>query len=403
MPDPLHTLRTPEEALAALRELPAARHLLAVVRAEDDAWLVGGAVRDLLLGREPRELDVAVVGPVDGLAARLGTVVARHDRFGTVEVATEDGVRHDLARARTETYRQPGALPDVTPAERIQDDLPRRDVTANAIALRLPDGGLAEVPGARGDLAAGVLRVLHDRSFVDDPTRVWRTARYAARLGFVPDDATRALAAAADPFAISGPRHGNELRLTLGEPDPARAFETLQALNPRFLPPGFVPRPRGLDDALALLPAGGRADLVRLAASCAGVSLEHLLPWLTDTGFTSAERDIVGAGSRASTIGPLSAARTPSEIHRAAAGAPPEVVALAGGDNARRWFDELRHVRLQIDGHDLVEAGVPAGPAIGDALRRALDAKLDGALPAGLEPREAELAVALGKTQESSR
>jgi tRNA nucleotidyltransferase (CCA-adding enzyme) len=401
--DPLHTLRTPEEALAALRELPAARRLLAVARPDDDAWLVGGAVRDLLLGRTPRELDVAVVGPVDDLAARLGTVVARHDRFGTLEVATEDGVRHDLARARTETYRRPGALPDVTPAGRIEDDLPRRDVTVNAIALRLPDGALAEVPGARDDLAAGVLRVLHDRSFVDDPTRVWRTARYAARLGFAPDAGTRALAAQADPFAISGARHGAELRLALGEPDPARAFEVLQGLNPRFLPPGFVPRPRGLDAALALLPEGGRADLVRLAACCAGVSLEHLLPWLSDTGFTSAERDIVGAGSRASTLGPLAAARTPSQIHRAAAGAPPEVVALAGGDNARRWFDELRHVRLQIDGHDLVEAGVPAGPAIGDALRRALDAKLDGALPAGVESREAELAAALAEPQEASR
>jgi tRNA nucleotidyltransferase (CCA-adding enzyme) len=403
VPDALRTLRTPEEALAALRRLPAARRLLDVARPDDDAWLVGGAVRDLLLGREPRELDVAVVGPVDELAARLGDVVARHDRFGTVEVATEDGVRHDLARARTETYARPGALPEVTPAGSIDEDLPRRDVTVNAIALRLPDGALAEVPGARDDLAAGVLRVLHDRSFVDDPTRVWRLARYAARLGFAPDDATRALAAAADPFAISGPRHGAEIRLALGEPDPARAFEALQELNPRFLPPGFAPRPRGLDDALALLPAGGRADLVRLAASCAGVNLEHLLPWLTDTGFTSAERDVVGAGSRASTLGPLVAARTPSEIHRAAAGAPAEVVALAGGANARRWFDELRHVRLDIDGHDLVAAGVPAGPQIGQALRRALDAKLDGTLPEGLPPREAELAAALGERQEAPR
>jgi tRNA nucleotidyltransferase (CCA-adding enzyme) len=396
VPDPLHTLRTPDEALAALRALPAAGRLLAAVGPDDEAWLVGGAVRDLLLGRTPRELDVAVVGDPAGLAARLGTVVQRHDRFGTLEVATDEGVRHDLARARRETYARPGALPAVEPVARIEDDLPRRDVSVNAIALRLPDGPLAELPGAREDLAAGRLRVLHERSFVDDPTRVWRTARYAARLGFEVEPGTRALAAAADPFAISGPRHGAELRLALAEPDPGAVLALLQDLNPRFLPPGFQPRPRGLADALALLPAGGRADLVRLAASCGGVSLEHLLPWLTDMGFSSAEIDVVGAGSRAATLSPLTAARTPSEIHRAAAGAPPEVVALAGGPNAEAWFSGLRDVTLSIDGHDVAAAGVPAGPGVGEALRRALEAKLDGRLDPALDPREAELAAALG-------
>jgi tRNA nucleotidyltransferase (CCA-adding enzyme) len=395
VPEPLHTLRTPDETLAALRALPAAGRLLATVAPDDDAWLVGGAVRDLLLGRTPRELDVAVVGAPDDLAARLGTVVQRHERFGTLEVATDQGVRHDLARARRETYTRPGALPAVEPVGRIEDDLPRRDVSVNAIALRLPDGPLVEVPGARDDLASGLLRVLHDRSYVDDPTRVWRTARYAARLGFVVEPATRALAGAADPFAISGPRHGAELRLALGEPDPGAVFSVLQGLNRRFLPPGFEPAPRGLPDALALLPAGGRADLVRLAASCAGASLEHLLPWLTDMGFSSAEIDVVGAGSRAATLSPLTAARRPSEIHRAAAGAPPEVVALAGGPNAEAWFAGLRDVALTIDGHDLAAAGVPAGPEIGAALRRALEAKLDGRLDPSRDPREAEIAAAL--------
>ncbi|WP_169738403.1 CCA tRNA nucleotidyltransferase [Patulibacter minatonensis] len=381
-------------AYEALRALPAAAPLLAAVRPEDDAWLVGGAVRDLLLGREPQELDVVVVGPVEPLAERLGETVARHERFGTATVRTATGVLHDLARARTETYARPGALPDVVPAATVDEDLVRRDLTVNAIALRLSDGRSAEIPGAREDLAAGVLRVLHDRSFVDDPTRVWRTARYAARLGFAVDPATAALAAEADPFAISGARHGGELRLALGEPDPAAVFRTLLALNPRFLPPGFDPEPAALPAALELLPPEGRPDLLRMAASTAGVDLRHLLPWVADTGWSTAEADVIGAGSRASTAGPLARATTPSEIHRAASGVPVEVVALAGGDNARRWFDELRHVRLTIGGHDLLAAGVPAGPAVGEGLRRALVAKLDGRLDPALPERDAELAAA---------
>ncbi|MEV4422127.1 hypothetical protein AB0L40_19420 [Patulibacter sp. NPDC049589] len=394
---PTPPLRTPEDAYQALRELPAARRLLAAARPEDGAWLVGGAVRDLLLGRTPRELDVVLTGPVEPVATRLGEVVARHDRFGTVAVRTDDGVLHDLARARRETYAHPGALPDVEPVGTVEEDLVRRDVTVNAIALRLDDGRIAEVAGAREDLARGTLRVLHDGAFRDDPTRVWRTARYAARLGFSVEPRTRVLAGDADPFAISGARHGNELRLALGEPDPAAVFRTVLALNARFLPPGFDPEPAALPAALALLPPEGRVDLLRMAASTAGVDLGHLLPWVADTGWTSAEADVIGAGSRASTASPLQRATTAAEIHRAASGAPVELIALAGGENARRWFDELRDVHLEIGGHDLLAAGVPAGPELGAALRRALDAKLNGRLDPALPVRDAELQAATGE------
>lgn len=393
--DRTRRLLDPDAALTALRRLPAARPLLDVVGPRDGVWLVGGAVRDLLLGIAPHELDLLVEGPVDDLAARLGPAVARHERFGTVEVEPRPGVRYDLARARRERYTEPGALPEVEPVDRVQDDLPRRDVTVNAIALRLGDGALTEVPGARDDLAAGVLRVLHDRSLIDDPTRVWRIARYAARLGFAVEPRTRELAATSDPTTISGARHGSELRLALSEPDPARVLATLLELAPTFLPRGFDPEPPGLDAALALLPTGGRRDLVRLAASCSGVALEHLLPWIDALELTSAERDVVGAGSRASTLQPLRAARLPSEIQRAAAGAPLEVVALAGGPNARRWIEELRHVRLEIDGRDLLAAGVAPGPAVGRGLAAALGAKLDGRLDPTRPAAEAELAAAL--------
>jgi tRNA nucleotidyltransferase (CCA-adding enzyme) len=381
-------MRSPAAALDALRADPCGALLLRAFDADDRVHLVGGAVRDLLLDRAPRELDIVVEGDVDAAAARLEGEVTAHDRFGTARVRA-GACAFDLVRARAESYAYPGALPDVRPAT-LQEDLRRRDVTVNAIALGF-DGSLVAVEGGLDDLRAGLLRVLHDRSFVDDPTRVWRVARYAARLGFTVEEHTRALAAAADPSTVSGDRLGAELRLALREPDPPAALEAVSDLNPAYLPDGFEPRPRALPAALDLLPEDGRADLVTLAASTAGMDVRALLTWLDDMGFTAGERDLVAAASRAATGTPLHAARTNAEVARAARGAPVEAVALAGGENARLWLDDLRHVRLEIDGRDLLAAGIPEGPEIGARLQRALDRKLDGEVSG----REEELAAAL--------
>ncbi|MEA2252363.1 MAG: hypothetical protein QOG70_2605 [Solirubrobacteraceae bacterium] len=381
-------MRSSQAALEALRVDPCGARLLAAFAPGEGVHLVGGAVRDLLLGRSPRELDLVCEDDVDAAAQRLGAELTAHDRFGTVRVRA-GACAFDLVRARAESYAHPGALPDVRPGT-LDEDLRRRDLTVNAIALGL-DGTLTAVDGALEDLRAGVLRVLHDRSFVDDPTRVWRVARYAARLGFSVDERTRALAADADATTVSGDRLGAELRLALREPDPPAALHAVRELNPAYLPAGFEPRPRALADALAVLPDDGRADLLVLAACTAGMDARALLAWLDEMGFAAAERDLVAAASRFSTGGPLRAARTNAEIARAARGAPVEAVALAGGPNARRWLDELRHVRLEIDGGDLLAAGIPEGPDLGARLRRTLDRKLDGEL-AG---REQELAAAL--------
>ena len=372
-----------------LRETPCGRRLLDAASGGSGIWLVGGAVRDMMLGNGPRELDVAVEGDVTALAAALGGETVAHERFGTATV--EDGAcRFDLARTRTEAYAEPGALPDVTWAP-LDADLARRDVSVNAIAVRLADGEVRAWPGALDDLRDGVLRVLHERSFIDDPTRVWRVARYAARLGFTVEPGTAALAAAAGPGAVSGERLGYELRLGLAEDDPCAVFEQLAALNPRALPEGFTARPAGLPDALALLPPDGRRDLTTLAACCGGMEAGLLVRWLDHLQFAAADRELVAAASRWVTGAPLRSARTPSAIGRAARGAPVEAIALAGGANARAWIDDLRHVRPAITGEDLLAAGVPQGPEIGERLQRALDARLDGTAIG----RDAELAVAL--------
>lgn len=387
-------MRPPADVLEALRAAPGAAPLLDALADVPGLWVVGGAVRDVLLDRVPRELDLVVEGdPAAVLAALPGSVV-QHDRFGTATVVPAGATQaHDVVRARRETYAHPGALPEVQPAS-IDEDLLRRDLTVNALALRVGAGTpeLRGAPGAVEDLEAGVLRVLHDASFRDDPTRLWRTARYAARLGFAVEPHTRALAAAADPTTVSGTRTGNELRHALREPDPLAALAQARALNARLLPEALTTAPPRLADALALLPPDGRSDLLTLAACVEPMPAAEVVRWLDELAFPAADRDVVAAGSREMVRTPLRRARTATEIGRAARGVPVEVVALAGGDQARRWIDDLRHRRLAISGADLLAAGVPQGPELGARLAAALDACLEDEAP----DRASQLAVALG-------
>lgn len=387
-----------------LRSLPAAVPLL---RALDDATavhVVGGAVRDLALGGSPIDLDLVVEGDAIALASALGGAARVHDRFGTSTVKL-DGFTYDIARARTETYIRPGALPDVSPAG-LRDDLKRRDFTVNAIALALgglQPGALTAVPHALDDLKARQLRVLHDRSFIDDPTRLLRLARYASRLRFAIEPHTLALvhdalgSRALD--TVSGPRVGAELRLIGREPDPLGALHTLHklgidiAIDPRLADPAVALGRR----ALALLPRDGRADRLVLALAARGIPAAELAELLDRLAFEAADRDaIVAVATQADALAHgLRQARSGSQVADAARAAPPELVALAGAlgpaEQAERWLGDLRHVTLEIDGGDLLAAGVPQGPPVGRGLRAALAAKLD----ARASGREAELAVAL--------
>lgn len=369
-----------------LASLPQGVRLMAAAKEMDDVWLVGGAVRDLLLGLEPAELDIVVDGPIDNLLEALGGEVKRFERFGTATV-TSDGERFDIARARSETYARSGELPEVSPAT-IEADLSRRDFTVNAIAVRLADGLVHADRRALSDLDAGVVRVLHAGSFVDDPTRLWRCARYAARLGFGVEPETAALAAVALPGAVSGERLGHELRLALREPSPTALFTILEELNAGALVEGFDAQPGALNAALDLLGEQGSAQLTTLAACCAGVELDLLTRWLNFLQFAAEDRDCVLVASRWVTGEPLRNADSRSAIAAAARGAPLEAVALAGGENARLWLSELRHVRLQITGDDLIAAGVEPGPAVGEALNHALVETLDQAIEGASEQLE---------------
>jgi tRNA nucleotidyltransferase (CCA-adding enzyme) len=411
-------MASPEELSRRLRELPAAVPLLAALGEDARVHLVGGAVRDLLLGRAtPVDLDLVVDGDAIALARTLaerlggGAELRVHERFGTATVRGA-GHAYDLAGARAESYARPGALPDVRPGT-LAEDLARRDFTVNALALAL-DGRLDAAPHALDDLAAGLLRVLHDASFVEDPTRLLRLVRYATRLGFAVEPRTDALARAALAdgalATVTPTRIGAELRLLLREP---RALDALAWVASWGDALGVT---LAVDRAVAerardLLPADGRGDLLLLAGASLAVTpggraargegdratANAASRWLDALGFTAQDRDVVVA---AATEAPSAAeelrdAARPSEIAAVLGRAPVELAALAGAlgaaEPARRWIDELRHVRLEIDGDDLIAAGVPQGTSIGAGLTAALRAKLDGEASG----REAELAVAI--------
>jgi tRNA nucleotidyltransferase (CCA-adding enzyme) len=419
-----HAIRETEKVIERLGGLPGGPELLAQAGHREDIALVGGAVRDLLLGHWPRELDVAVAGDSAALAHVLSASVSPserpyghviepilHERFGTASVVWDYG-RIDIAELRAESYSAPGALPDVRSGS-VEEDLARRDFTVNAISLPLGGerrGELAAVASALEDLAAGTLRVLHEQSFRDDPTRLLRMARYAARLGFEVEEHTAALARAALEAraleTVSGARIGAELRLALGEADAEAALAALselgvlEALHPRLR----FERPVA-GTTLALLPEDGRPDLallgslvLPLALRAGGDPRAEIVALLDRWDFPAGDRDRVVAAAVAvpRLVEELPAAERPSALRAVARRVPLEGIALAGAlgceQPARRWLQDTRHVRLEITGDDLLIAGVPEGPEIGRRLEAILQLRLDGELGEG---REVELVAAL--------
>lgn len=256
------------------------------LRAGLRAYLVGGGVRDLLLGREPVDLDVALEGPLGGFASLIAALegrgwacTARHPRFGTARLRGPAGEGVDLAATREESYPAPGALPVVTPGVSIGRDLARRDFTVHAMALPIAeadvDGALLDPFGGVSDLGLRRIRLLHAESLADDPTRVFRAARYAARLAFELD--TRFEAAVrrgveTGAFArISGDRLRRALHELLSEENRAVALRILVSLSvPTAIVEGWeigAPVPDavggagGADDAWARLLGSADPDL----------------------------------------------------------------------------------------------------------------------------------------------
>ena len=401
-------------SIEALRALPRAAEVFDALADRPDVHAVGGAVRDVRLGRRPSEVDLVVVGDATALARdlaeRLHGRVRVHERFKTATL--ELGSTHfDFASARREFYARPGALPEVELGASLAEDLERRDFTVNAIAVALADGHVMAHPRALEDLDARVLRVLHPASFQDDPTRMLRLARYAGRLSLAVEESTaRLVRAALESGAletVSGERIGRELRLVAAEPQP-QTLAVLVATGVAVAVLGEVEYDEEvLGRALAICPPDGRRDLLALATLVAGQDSSVLAARLRVLAFAREEAERV---VRVAVFAPRlalelreAAGAAPSRVWELLERQPVEAVALAGAlsgspaalATAERFLTDFRHVRPLLSGTDLKDAGL-RGPEVGRGLQAARAIALD-APGAGRQEQLAAALAAVGR------
>ena len=357
--------------------------------------MVGGPVRDAMLGAPVLDLDFSVEGDAVGLGRRLERLIGgrctTHQRFGTATVDT-GYVRIDLVTARRESYPRPGQLPEVTFAG-IYDDLARRDFTINAMALPVTGEvtGVLDPFGGVDDLESGTIKIQHPASFNDDPTRMFRAVRYEQRFGFgIDDESVGCLASAilgGHMHAVSGDRWRHEIDRTMDEADPgppllrASDLGILAGLHPALENDEGL---RGLA-AWAGIPPAREEWLVALIAPLNALEGEEVIDRLRLTGRQAVlARDTIEAKWEESSID--LASQRPSDLYRRLSVFDPSVVsfhAKLDSDSTmsrafRFYLDELRPIRTDISGDELLGMGAAQGPVIGQILLQLRDAKLDG-------------------------
>jgi tRNA nucleotidyltransferase (CCA-adding enzyme) len=359
-------------------------------------YLVGGVVRDLLLGRANFDLDLVVEGDAPKLASLLaqkkGGEVVVHRRFGTAKLRLKD-LSIDLATARAETYACPGALPTVKPGS-ISDDLLRRDFTINAMAIHLDTdnfGKLVDPFGGEKDLGHKLVRILHEKSFVDDATRMLRAIRYEQRFDFQLETTTEQLLRRdlAMLHTVSGDRIRHELELILKEERPEKPLQRaaelglLQQVHPSLKGDGWLekkfqqarsinyPIPLGLYFSLLvyhLSQEEGEDFIARLR-----------IPKAT----AQAVRDTLRLKEKLLSL--ASPELSPSAIYRFLQDySPTSILACAIASDStllhqrlHLYLNKLRYVKTALNGKTLQQMGISPGPRLGEMLRQLHDARLD--------------------------
>ena len=387
------------------------------------AYLVGGVVRDLLLGRPGLDFDIVVVGDAVALARSLakrhGGKVTAHPRFGTATWELEKSIldhsmfdnenpntehrisRIDFITARRETYPHPAALPEVTPST-LEDDLNRRDFTINMLAVRLDGahfGELYDLHHGADDIARGVIRVLHPASFLDDPTRIFRAVRYEQRYGFAIAPETLTIVPAARPIvaALSAERVRHEFDLIFDEPHAAQMLNRLDELGMLKAVENALPWGADLRERLAaglLAEPGPEWDLtLRYAGIPFRWGVGYCL-WLLDLSPSAIETVQTRLSFPLSVLTSLrEAARLRADLPAFSGAAPSKwdqrlrgvpisaiyAVYLVSGEAALETYaSHWQHIHPQTDGETLKALGLPPGPAYKKILLRLRAAWLDG-------------------------
>ena len=399
--------RLPAQVVALMREAGELAD-----RLEVGLYVVGGMVRDILLGIENLDLDLVVEG--DGLAfakafahAKRGKVKV-HERFGTARVTMTDGFKVDVATARAEYYEYPTALPTVEQGS-VKKDLYRRDFTINTLAVRLNRrqfGELIDFFGGERDLKGRTIRVLHSLSFVEDPTRVFRAVRFAVRFDFALSRETRALIQGVAQMDIlrqlSKHRLTDELRLVLSEREPGKAIALLDELRVlTCLHPDLTltPRLRTLLNATKEALDWHRLLYLDRPMESWLVYLMAVLQVLPDQAVGEVLKRIElsvrqEAAVRAGRFGGHRIFRelgrrpsvSPATVYRALIGIADETVvflmAKSKSEHVRRqlsaYVTAYQRMRPALTGDDLKRMGIKPGPVYRRILSKLLEARLNG-------------------------
>lgn len=369
-------------------------------------YLVGGFVRDLMLRKSINDLDIVVEGDAiqfgRELVRRFGGRLTTHEKFRTAvwELPDSQGSL-DLITARNESYPTPGLLPLVKPST-IADDLKRRDFTINAMAIRVDGGHFGELLdplNGLSDLQAQVIRVLHERSFVDDPTRIFRAIRYSCRYEFHLDDVTLALINK-DSLQVlsrlSGERLRHELDLIFEEDRSAQMMARLGELGilPYIHPalPLFDPEYFELLEARPILEIPFSRAQAGFALWLMHSTLDEIQAIANRLSFSGDFFDSAWAVMQLKRSLPVLVDSSPSTWTYALEKLPLlsiYLVYLVTNENSLlRYLSIWRHVKPQTNGNDLKSLGLSAGPKFGEILTRLRAAWLDGEVGSADEEKE---------------
>lgn len=373
-----------------------------------DVYLVGGAVRDMLMRRKVLDIDIVVEGSSMDFVQKMdlpgGGRPVRHRAFDTVKLRL-NGLDMDVASARKESYARPGALPLVAPGS-IIDDLSRRDFTINSMAICLNKyhfGELLDPFGGKNDLRAKLIRLLHDRSFMDDSTRIFRAIRYEQRLGFNIEQESMLLLKRDVHMidTISGDRIRNEIYLMLGEKLPekpvlrAQKLSVFRQIHPALTSSTWLtssyPKARKVLTKEDLQP-------VYLTLLLYGLDAEELQELHMRLNFPRAELDLVSKTlqlkRQLKQLG--RAGLKPFQIYTLLKGYPPRAVQANVMVTSsplirarlyrylRRWID----VKPLLKGDELVSTGITRGPQIKKYLDLLLEAYLNGEISTRAEAKK---------------
>ncbi|MBA7622405.1 A-adding tRNA nucleotidyltransferase [subsurface metagenome] len=362
-------------------------------------YLVGGVVRDLLLGKPNLDLDLVVEGDAIELARQLAQTkqakITTHSRFNTAKLEW-DKWSVDLTTARSETYAKPGALPTVKPSS-IENDLARRDFTINAMAVHLSPsryGELIDIHGGKDDLEHKLIRILHEKSFIDDATRIWRGLCYEQRLAFRLEKNTLKLLRRDTHMldTISGDRIRYELECILQEERPekvlrrAEELNVLGSLHPALKGDGWLAERFGQARQLTSpTPPPMDLYLALLAYPLTTEENEQLISRLRlPKSSAKILRDSVGLKSKLQKL--ADPELSPSGIYAILHGYSAMAIttnSLATESSATRrhiqlFLNKLRYVKPALTGNDLKQMGITPGHQMKEMLQRLHEAKLDG-------------------------